>query len=639
MKKSEPFDEAMLLHAKERHVSAIRSTNNTSGTQMAQGHASLSKEPKDAPRVKPIPQKSLIKQDKPSSYESAEQGNAKPSYDDNNEEIRESGSKPHSTQTSLDKRSDSIKQEERGSAEDASVRSNEKITEPKTDEKAAKTLEKSISITSKTPNISKSLSQRSHQTGSSVDSNALEDSQRVESHKKKDASISSEEKSKLEGNTSGQVRKASKTLDSGSSADSKTLGHVQSKSQLPPIPKPRTSPTQKIISLETTSDQNEGVKEPGKEKNKEIIKGKSAKKSDEGAVKTPQLTKTKPQKEEKSEESSEAEESYEDKNHSEEEKDDDHTEEEEEDGSLNESDEEDDESVEEDASVEEDDVDEENDTHDDHDVEDNSDNDVEDQEDTRSHSTEESNEEEEQDLKHDSEKGEKSKGSVSHVAEVHQGQVQDSSANETSQDSEGVVIIKSPSSTRKSSLTNKDKISITIAEFKATKGAKFLKNKNIEKLYVEYKFLDLPPEELETPSFPKPKVGGESFNLNFTKIIPVDRAVHSKRRRKLVKMLTSEPSGDQAKDASVESSLLIFTLVSEPPEDKEDQDCEDVGAAKIDLKTILSTGQDIVNMAVDVFSSEVQSRVSRLLNTGNKPIATLTISIEASEVFKSLRIK
>ena len=181
-------------------------------------------------------------------------------------------------------------------------------------------------------------------------------------------------------------------------------------------------------------------------------------------------------------------------------------------------------------------------------------------------------------------------------------------------------------------------MSITIVEFKAAKGAKFLKNKNVEKLYIEYKFLDLPPEELETPSFPKPKAGGESFKLNFTKIISIDRAVHSKRRRKLAKLLTSEVSEEQAKDG-VTDSTLVFTLVSEPTEDKEDQDCEDVGMAKIDLRTIVSTGQDIVDMNIDVSSSEIQSRVSRLLNTGNKPIGTLTISIEANEAFKSLRLK
>ena len=255
---------------------------------------------------------------------------------------------------------------------------------------------------------------------------------------------------------------------------------------------------------------------------------------------------------------------------------------------------------------------------------------------TRSDYSGESNEEQDE-SEHGSNKHKLSKEVVSHQVEVHQRQP-DLSTNETSQDSEGVVMLKSPTNAKKTSISSKDKISITIAEFKATKGAKFLKNKNIEKLYVEYKFLDLPPEELETPSFPKPKAGGESFKLNFTKIISVDRALHSKRRRKLVKLLSSEPTADQIKEGLTDSTL-VFTLVSEPPEDKEDQDCEDVGMGKVDLRTIVSTGQDIADMTVDVFSSEVQSRVSRLLNTGNKPIATLTISIEATDAFKSLRLK
>ena len=121
-------------------------------------------------------------------------------------------------------------------------------------------------------------------------------------------------------------------------------------------------------------------------------------------------------------------------------------------------------------------------------------------------------------------------------------------------------------------------------------------------------------------------------------MIPIDRAENSKRRRKLSKLLTSEPSAEQVKDG-VTDSTLVFTLVSEPPEDKEDQDCEDVGSAKIDLRTIVSSGQDMIEMNVDVVSAEVQSRVSRLLNTGNKSIGSLTISVEANEAFKSLRLK
>jgi hypothetical protein len=49
----------------------------------------------------------------------------------------------------------------------------------------------------------------------------------------------------------------------------------------------------------------------------------------------------------------------------------------------------------------------------------------------------------------------------------------------------------------------------------AESGAAFLSDENISQLYVEYKFLDLPPEELETPfSLPKP-TNGEKIAFNF----------------------------------------------------------------------------------------------------------------------------
>ena len=44
---------------------------------------------------------------------------------------------------------------------------------------------------------------------------------------------------------------------------------------------------------------------------------------------------------------------------------------------------------------------------------------------------------------------------------------------------------------------------------------RFLHDKRIQKLYVQYKFLDLPQEELETPfALPKPKFE-EKIQFNF----------------------------------------------------------------------------------------------------------------------------
>ena len=85
---------------------------------------------------------------------------------------------------------------------------------------------------------------------------------------------------------------------------------------------------------------------------------------------------------------------------------------------------------------------------------------------------------------------------------------------------------------------------------------------------------------------------------------------------------------------------LIFwkfvSLVSEPDEG-EDGKCEDVGTAVVDLENIYKSEQDLVDAVLDVTSAEPQTRVSKFLGS-KKTIGTLTVSILASEVFKSLKL-
>jgi hypothetical protein len=627
MKKSEPCEEAMLLKAASSKM--IEKPHFYKAPIREVEKVELSSEPTPAPRLNPISDKTLVKGDTFVRSEAKENNSDRNSHDDNKIEIQDSSSKPRTPQTSLEKKLDIVQTESNKSIHTSKGAIEKEVDVRKIKEKENYP-EKSNTVQSQLSTHSKSLSQKTNKSEASGDSSIHEENKHVALLPTKDFSIHSEE-------PKPENREISTNKNQNPRATSDIV-MSKSKSLPPPIPKPRSSPSRKAVSLETPSDQSikkgSNTNDIIKVKNSELREEKSLQKN----PKQNSLQKVHAQKpitaEEDSVESSGSEE-FSDKEHIEKDEDENDTEDEAEDDSQNESEMEEEESVE----------DEESEDRDESQADDNEEGDgevteqhVDDDENEETHSdySGESNEEQD-DSKHDSNKQNLSKEAVSHQVEVHQRQP-DLSTNETSQDSEGVVMLKSPTNAKKTSISSKDKISISIAEFKATKGAKFLKNKNIEKLYVEYKFLDLPPEELETPSFPKPKAGGESFKLNFTKIISVDRAVHSKRRRKLVKLLTSEPTGDQVKEGLTDSTL-VFTLVSEPPEDKEDQDCEDVGMGKIDLRTIVSTGQDIVDMTVDVCSSEAQSRVSRLLNTGNKPIATLIISIEASEAFKSLRLK
>ena len=148
--------------------------------------------------------------------------------------------------------------------------------------------------------------------------------------------------------------------------------------------------------------------------------------------------------------------------------------------------------------------------------------------------------------------------------------------------------------------------------------ADFIEDDKVSQLYVEYKFLDLPPEELETPfSLPKPSAL-DKITFNFRKVIKVDRTDNSPRRRLVSKMLRSEEDS---------SRLLKFMVVSEPPDSEPDLDCEDIGIANVDLGIIERSGKDLVDQQLEVLSID-----------GSKTcIGTLTVTIQAAQAFKSIR--
>ena len=61
-------------------------------------------------------------------------------------------------------------------------------------------------------------------------------------------------------------------------------------------------------------------------------------------------------------------------------------------------------------------------------------------------------------------------------------------SSSTTHDSEGVVVRKESIGGSRSSVMGNEAITVTVSEFKAGKNASFLKNKKIEKLFVEYRY-------------------------------------------------------------------------------------------------------------------------------------------------------
>ena len=82
------------------------------------------------------------------------------------------------------------------------------------------------------------------------------------------------------------------------------------------------------------------------------------------------------------------------------------------------------------------------------------------------------------------------------------------------------------------------------------------------------------------------------------------------------------------------SSVVLFTVVSEPAEAEEDGVCVDVGVAEIDLGGVARSGGELDDCVIDVYDLEGDSEDGDAAVVG-----TLTVSISAAEVFKTLKIK
>ncbi|CAL8358463.1 unnamed protein product [Lota lota] len=139
---------------------------------------------------------------------------------------------------------------------------------------------------------------------------------------------------------------------------------------------------------------------------------------------------------------------------------------------------------------------------------------------------------------------------------------------------------------------------------------------SVVRLFVEYSLLDLPSEE--TPlSLPKP-APGQSVHYNYSNVIHVDQENNRPRRELLRGVL-------EGRNPQMES--IRFTLVSEPPEEEEqERECEDVGVAYLRIPDILEKQQDLMESRLNVVEVEDSSVV----------LGTLTVSVEALDALRSI---
>ncbi|XP_036606495.1 protein fantom [Trichosurus vulpecula] len=137
----------------------------------------------------------------------------------------------------------------------------------------------------------------------------------------------------------------------------------------------------------------------------------------------------------------------------------------------------------------------------------------------------------------------------------------------------------------------------------------------IQRLFVECRFYNFPAEE--TPvSLPKPK-SGQWIYYNYSNVLHVDKETNQARRVSL-KTILQRPE--------MPNGSIRFTVVSDPPEDEQDLECEDIGISHVSLLEIFQKKKDIIEQNIDVFDAQVDGEV----------IGKLRITVEALHALNSI---
>uniref|UniRef100_H0VMK1 Protein fantom n=1 Tax=Cavia porcellus TaxID=10141 RepID=H0VMK1_CAVPO len=137
----------------------------------------------------------------------------------------------------------------------------------------------------------------------------------------------------------------------------------------------------------------------------------------------------------------------------------------------------------------------------------------------------------------------------------------------------------------------------------------------IQRLFIECRFYSLPAEE--TPvSLPKPKTGQWVY-YNYSNVIYVDKENNQEKRDILKAILQKQEMPNKS---------VRFTVVSDPAEDEQDLECEDIGVAHVNLTDLFQEGRDIIEQNIDVFGARADG----------ESIGKLRVTVEALHALQSV---
>nr|XP_046183929.1 LOW QUALITY PROTEIN: protein fantom [Oncorhynchus gorbuscha] len=174
------------------------------------------------------------------------------------------------------------------------------------------------------------------------------------------------------------------------------------------------------------------------------------------------------------------------------------------------------------------------------------------------------------------------------------------------------VLIIPPSSRR---IRKGDKLRVEILSLSFEPTSRVALDESVQRVYVEYRLLGVPMETTETPMSLRKPSEGEEIHYNFTRVIYVDGSEAAPLRQYLYTMLEgTDPN----------QGRLKFTVVNEPMDDDDDEECTDVGHAFLDLQELLLTGNDITERQIDIVSVDVEKEVMGKLKVSLEAAKTLT---------------
>ncbi|XP_026569800.1 protein fantom [Pseudonaja textilis] len=195
------------------------------------------------------------------------------------------------------------------------------------------------------------------------------------------------------------------------------------------------------------------------------------------------------------------------------------------------------------------------------------------------------------------------------IEEVETGEPDDQQATaESVTDSDDCVV---PSSATSTVNQTAERIRIEIVSLSLT-DPQILMDQMIQQLFIESKFSSF--ETTETPvALPKPR-SRQRVYYNYSHVIYVDQANHEARWDYLKAVVC----GSEPRHGSIR-----FTVVSDPLEDQQDLECEDIGFAYVSLSQIFQKKQDLVEQDIDVVNSQDNRTVIGKLRVTVEALAAL----------------